>query len=215
MRKSRTARIPLTLPASLEHRREEFTVYVNSARRNIKNFAALHGWKDLTEEEFMDIVMIFDDKEGFNRALLKLAEADPETKLPATYCAALEKRTLIAVTPEYYARVYPEGAEDRSYEKLLTHEIAHRLHIRILEGDEEAMGPVWFYEGFAIFAADQFSEPHAALPGDEMIRIMNDPERGSYVKYNQIFRYFARKISLKELVSKAGATDFNEILAHK
>jgi hypothetical protein len=204
--------VPLILPDSLESRRIEFLDYVNAARVNIISFAKEYGWGVLTKKEFMDRVIIFDDKNEFNLTLLKLAEADPTKHLPDTYCAALEKRTLISVTPEYFSEVYPEGNEDRSFEKLLTHEIAHRLHIRILNGDEKAMGPIWFYEGFAIYAADQFSISDIILCKEEMIKIMKDPERGSYVNYNYIFRYFVNKVPLKELILKAKEENFNDEL---
>lgn len=203
---------PLVLPEELENRRDEFLRYIHSARENIRNFASGYCWDNLVEEEFFDQVMIFDDKKKYNTALLKLVEADCNLELPDTYCAALEKRILMAVTPEYYARVYPDGIEERSYEKLLTHEIAHRLHIRILNGDEEAMGPIWFFEGFAIFAADQFSQSKLILNKDEMTDLMRDPQRGSYVKYNYIFRYFVSKIPLPDLVFKAKQDNFSEDL---
>jgi hypothetical protein len=64
----------------------------------------------------------------------------------------------MAVSPELYAENYPEGIEEDSYEKLLAHKIAHGLHIRILNGDEGRMGPTWFFEGFAIYAVEQFRE---------------------------------------------------------
>lgn len=203
---------PLVLPEELENRRDEFLRYIHSARENIRNFASGYCWDNLVEEEFFDQVMIFDDKKKYNTALLKLVEADCNLDLPETYCAALEKRILMVVTPEYYARVYPDGIEEKSYEKLLTHEIAHRLHIRILNGDEEAMGPIWFFEGFAIFAADQFSQSKLILSKDEMTDLMRDPQRGSYVKYNYIFRYFVSKIPLPDLVFKAKQDNFSEYL---
>jgi len=209
---SASVSVPLILPDSLESRRIEFLDYVNAARVNIISFAKEYGWGVLTKEEFMDRVIIFDYKNEFNLTLLKLAEADPTKHLPDTYCAALEKRTLISVTPEYFSEVYPEGNEDRSFEKLLTHEIAHRLHIRILNGEEKAMGPIWFYEGFAIYAADQFSISDIILSKEEMIKIMKDPERGSYVNYNYIFRYFVNKVPLKELILKAKEENFNDEL---
>ncbi len=70
-----------------------------------------------------------------------------------------------------YAEIYPEGIEDKSFEKLLTHEMAHRLHIRILDGNEEAMGPIWFFEGFAIYIADQLIKPEINLSKKEMYEI--------------------------------------------
>ncbi|MGD9487511.1 MAG: hypothetical protein AB7W47_05780 [Calditrichaceae bacterium] len=207
-----TISIRLILPSSLENRRQEFLDYVNSARKNIRDFSEKYEWKDITKDEFMDSVIIFDNKNYFNKTLLKLAGADTSINLPDTYCAALEKRTLVSVSPEFYSKVYPEGIEENSFEKLLTHEIAHQLHVRILKGDEEAMGPIWFYEGFAMYVANQFSGSNIVLSKEEMIKIMGNPDRGSYIKYNYIFRYFVSKISLKELIFKAKNENFNEEL---
>lgn len=203
---------PLVLPKSLEERRIEFINYIEAARKNINAFAEMHEWQELTKEEFIDSVMLFDNKNTFNITLLKLAEADTLMELPQTYCAALEKRTLVAVSPEYYANVYPAGVENRYYEKLLTHEIAHRLHVRILNGNEEEMGPIWFYEGFAMFVADQFSNSVINLSKEKMIDIMKDPKRGSYENYSFIFRYFVKKVPIKELIKKAKDENFNDWL---
>lgn len=202
----------MVLPDSLEARRGEFQPYVDAAKANILTFAKKSGWEELAAEAFFDSAMIFDEKRNFDHTLLVLAGMDTTMQLPDTYCAALEQRTLIAVSPEYYDRAYPDGREAAAFEKLLTHEIAHRLHIRILHGDEEAMGPVWFYEGFAIYAAGQFSLSTVVLTPQEMIDVMTDPERGSYVRYNYVFRYFVDRIPLRELVTMAGRPDFNEKL---
>lgn len=203
----------LVLPASLEARRGEFVTCVDSAMGNIEVFAAQNGWGELTKEPFMDSVMIFDDKALFNQKLLAIDNADPATKLPDTYCATLEKRVLVAVTPEYYAGVYPQGVEEHSYVKLLTHEIAHQLHVRILRGIEDAMGPMWFYEGFAIYAANQFPRSVLTLSKEEMIDVMKNPERGSYEKYAFVFRYFARKAPLGELITRAKDKEFDDEMA--
>lgn len=202
----------LLLPASLERRHAEFENDVTTALVDIHEFAAKYGWQELTKKPFIDSIMIFDDKKMFDKTLLKIAGADTTMILPETYCAALENRILMAVSPEIYANVYPQGIEENSYIKLLTHEIAHRLHVRILHGDEDAMGPVWFYEGFAIFAAGKFADSEIQLSEEEMMQIMNDPERGSYLNYGYIFRYFAKKVPMKELVEHAGNKDFNEWL---
>jgi hypothetical protein len=207
--------IPVSIPKTLENRRKEFQSYVEAARNNINAFAKKYEWQNLTKDDFIDSVMIFDNKNKFNITLLKLAEADTLTELPQTYCAALEKRTLVAVSPEYYANVYPAGVESRYYEKLLTHEIAHRLHVRILNGHEEEMGPIWFYEGFAIFVAGQFSNSVINLNKEEMTDVMKDSVRGSYEKYSFIFRYFLKKVSLKELIIKAKDENFNDWLIAK
>lgn len=207
-----TAGIRLVLPASLEPHRERLTLSIDSARSVLREFAAGYGWSELTKEEFMDSVMIFGDKALFDKTLLNLAGADSSTQLPPTYCAALESRVLIAMAPEYYAEVYPEGIEPGSYSKLLVHEMAHRLHIRILNGDEDAMGPTWFFEGFAIYAANQFSNSMLQLSSDELIDVLQAPERGSYVRYNYCFRYFVKSSNLKALIATASQPGFNDSL---
>ncbi len=207
--------VRLYLPISLENRRIEFENYLVKAQKIIKGFAAEHGWEKYIHEPFMKKAMIFDDKKKFDSQLASLAEIEPETELPDTYCAALEKEVLIAVSPEYYAKVYPDGVEEDSYEKLLAHEIAHRLHIRILDGDEDAMGPVWFFEGFAVFAAYQFRINDLNLSEKEIIDIIDSPERGSYKKYAYVFRHILNRASLNELLYKAGKADFTDWIKAK
>ncbi|HXK49650.1 MAG TPA: hypothetical protein PKW56_04210 [Clostridiales bacterium] len=202
----------LILPHSLEPRRAEFEGYIVKAMENVRAFAAKYGWSSLVHESFFDKVMIFDVKNDFDRTLLELCKMDPGMVLPESYCGALEERILIAVSPEYYAKVYPQGIEPDSYVKLLTHEICHRLHVRILNGDEEAMGPVWFFEGFAIFAADQFTQSKLKLTEDEIWSIVENSERGSYEKYSHVFKYFVNRIPLKELVVNAKRKDINNWL---
>ena len=202
----------LLLPASLEPRRAEFEGYIAKAMENVRAFAAKYGWSSLVHESFFDKVMIFDVKKDFDRTLLKLCKMDPGMVLPESYCGALEERNLIAVSPEYYDKVYPAGREPDSFIKLLTHEICHRLHVRILNNDEEAMGPVWFFEGFAIFAADQFTQSKIKLTEADIWNIVNDPDRGSYEKYSHVFKYFADKIPLKELVANAKREDLTDWL---
>jgi len=203
---------PIILSASLESRRKEFERYVLSARERIQTFAQQYHWDSLTTESFFDSVMVFDKKEEFDKALLKISDADTSIVLPKTYSAALEKRILIVVSPEIYTNNYPEGVEINHYEKSLTHEIAHRLHIRILNNKEDLMGPIWFYEGFAIYAADQFKGSKTQLTIDEIWTIIKDTERGSYEKYGYIFRYFVKVIPLEDLVNKAGENDFDNWL---
>jgi len=211
----RQIEVPVVLPKSLENRRNELETYVLNAMDNIDSFRGANQWNLHAKEPFMDSVMIFDEKKDFDHQLLLLAGMDTTTQLPETYCGALEKGILVVVAPEIYSRVYLEGIETDSYVKLLTHEIAHRLHIRILNGNEEAMGPVWFYEGFAIFVANQFGKSDLILSRDEMVAIINDPERGGYVKYGFVFRHVVNRIPLQELIERAGKDDFNQWVISK
>jgi len=210
-----TFEIPIVLSDSLTSRKPEFNTYLGNAITKINLFAQRYGWNKLVEESFMDSYMVFDNRKDYDKKLSILSDMDENTEFPVTYCGALEKRILITVSPEMYADVYPQGIEERSYEKLLTHEIAHRLHIRILNGDEDAMGPIWFYEGFAIFAADQFSKSDIILNPSEISKIINNPNRISYLKYGNIIRYFVKKIPLHQLIEKAKEDNFNEWLFSK
>ena len=115
---------------------------------------------------------------------------------------------LMSVSPELYRSLYPQGDEESTYEKLLTHEMAHRLHIRILGGNEEAMGPVWFYEGFALYAAGQFERIASHLTAAEIWDVVNAEERGDYRQYATLFRHFLDKAPLQQLIDMAGQVGF-------
>ncbi len=171
-------------------------------------FAERHGWGHLTGKSFADRAAMFDSKEAFDRAVIEVCELDPSTRLLPTACAALERRVLLSVSPELYARVYPEGVEEGSFEKLLAHEMAHRLHIRILDGDEDAMGPVWFFEGFAIHAAGQFRDSAPRLSHGEIWETIRSRTRGSYARYASVFGHLLKYAELAELVAMAGREDF-------
>jgi hypothetical protein len=200
--------ISLLLDGSLEPKRLALQRTLWLAQRRLRDFALQHGWGIHVQEPFAVQAQIFSAKQSFDRALLELCNMDINIELPATYCAALEKNILLCVSPELYQQVYPEGVEEDSFEKLLAHEMAHRLHIRVLGGDEEAMGPVWFYEGFALYAANQFERSLLYLSSDDIWNIVGVKERGNYQQYATVFRYFLSKVSLQQLVEMAGQQDF-------
>ena len=89
------------------------------------------------------------------------------------------------------------------------------VHIRILDGDEDAMGPIWFFEGFAILAADQFRDKIEVPEESEMLGIINCKERTSYKRYGDVIRYLIKKVPLPELVRMAGREDFIEWIIEK
>jgi hypothetical protein len=200
--------VPLRLDGALEPEREALRRALLGAQRRLRDFAERNGWDELIEEPIADRVVVHADKARFDRDLLALVGMDTDTELPRTYCAALEKGVLVSMSPAFYDEVYPKGREEAAFEKLWTHELAHRLHVRILHGDEAAMGPVWFYEGFAINAAGQFATTAPQLEIDEIWRIVGDPERGDYARYATVFRHFAARALLPELVRRAGDGDF-------
>lgn len=205
-------RIPLALPPSLEPRRESLEKAMLEAQRRLKRFASEYGWGVHVGESFADRAEIFDDKEKFDLALKEITGTDQSVEFPRTFSAALEHRVLLCVSPPLYRKNYPEGIEEHAYEKLITHEMAHRLHIRILGGNEDAMGPIWFFEGFALFAAGQFEHEKESLTASQIAEVMTAEERGSYRLYAAVFRYFAKSTPVPELVEKARSDDFTSWL---
>lgn len=160
---------------------------------------------------FIDRVEIFGTKESFDAAVSGATGISP-AGLPKSFCACLEGRIFRGVSPELYKENYPEGIEDAAYEKLIAHEIAHRLHVGVLEGAEEKMGPIWFFEGFAIVAADQFRETMPRLTMQMMLDIIRDDKRGSYRQYAAVMKHALAKVELSQMVAKAGGDDFSEWL---
>jgi len=202
---------PLSIPPALEGERPALRAAVRDAQRRIVRFAATYGWARLVEEPFATEARIFDRKADFDRDAIALTGSEPATLLPKTFSAGLERGVLIAVSPALYAANFPEGARDPAgYEKLLAHEIAHRLHVRILDGHEDDMGPIWFFEGFAVYAAGQWAED-AWDPEPELLdSVLRSSRRGSYRDYGKVFRFFARRVPLRDLIGQAAKPRFAE-----
>jgi hypothetical protein len=208
-------KIPVLLDQALEPQREILESMLLAAQTRLRAFATTYGWQAHVQRPFATQAHIYATKAGFDHDLLEVSGMDTTIELPRTYCAALEQDILMCVSPALYQEIYPEGDGECAFEKLITHEMAHRLHIRILGGDEDAMGPVWFYEGFALFAASQFEQLQLTLTLDDMWRVMGEAERGSYKQYAAVFRHLVGKVSLLELVQNAGREDFTDWLKRK
>jgi len=202
-------KIPLILPEKLENRRKEFEEAIISARERVQKFAEQYNWENLTKESFMDSAIIFDSKPEFDRTILELTNTDTSFNLPKSFSAGLEQRTLTVVSPKLFLDIAPRPVnEEDYYEKVIAHEIFHRLHIRIIDGDEDAMGSLWVFEGFAVFASNQYNNSKANLTEDEIWEIVESTERGNYEEYKFVFSYFVDKVELKQLLKKAGDDDF-------
>ncbi|MCK5398877.1 hypothetical protein KAJ26_02550 [bacterium] len=203
--------IPIILSPELEHERELLNSWIIKAQKELKAFACKFEWEGLMDKPFAKSAEIYDKKSEYDYRLKELCNVDQSVQLPKEYSAALEEDIFISVSPELYSKNYPDGIEDDSFQKLITHEMAHRLHVRILKGDEDAMGPIWFFEGFALFAAGQFINDPIDMQIEDMISIITNKERGSYRLYAKLFRNLLKTMSLTELVSQAGGPEFNII----
>ena len=207
--------IPLTLPKSLESQRPLFEKYLINAQKRLIHFAINHGWEKHIKESFADKAIIFETHKDFKNYLIKSGLLDNSMEIPKTYSAVLENKELLLVSPEVYAENYPDGIEEDSYEKLMCHEMVHRLHVKILNGDEDKMGPVWFYEGFAIYGSNQFENMNIQLSESEMSEILKSKKRIDYKKYGVMIRYFLKTKSLSDLVQNAHDIGFNDYLTDK
>jgi hypothetical protein len=200
--------IRLVLPDDHPAALVEYRTYLHAAQTHLRTFAKKYRWEQYLEDPFITEMRVFNQKTAFDRAMIDHFSLELES-LPETYCAALEDKILFIVTPELYSKVYPEGREPSFYEKLITHELAHRFHIRLLAGDEEAMGPRWFYEGFATFVADQFAVRNYSLKEDEVRQLLLEETSGTYLQFNALFELVLTKVPLVQLILKAKEQNFS------
>lgn len=160
------------------------------------------------DKPLADSAEIYASKPEWDNRLREIVPEAPKV-IPKTYSAAIENGILLAVSPDVYFANYPDGkSEPYAFKKLITHEFAHRLHVRICKGNEEKMGPLWFFEGFAIYAANQLNYNPPKLTDKEIWDIANAKERGSYLKYNVVFRHFLNGRPLPTFMEESMQTDF-------
>lgn len=199
----------LTTSPSLAPRRAELAAAVVRAETVMRGFAARNGWRREGAVRAFDSVEIFDDQRALFRRILELDHMPLDTPMPVSgLAAAIEGRVLVALSPEAYARVAASyAAVPEAWPRLLAHEMVHRLHVEVLQGDEEAMGPQWFYEGFACYGAGQrIDEGIAYASAAEALSAVRG--KAPYSKYLAAVRYFARRTSVPRLVARAGRSDF-------
>lgn len=198
------------VPAGLKHRREAIARAAQAAIGMVEAFAKANDWSELTQEPFFNRIEIFETKEALWTRILELNEVSDIPPPTDAVTGALEKETLMAIPFEEARRARPEYFRtERDWVQALAHEIVHRLHVRILSGDEEAMGPQWFYEGFAVIGSGQ------PLGCDIEVRDVGHAldlaaatDRGAYACYAAALRFFMRRIPLKRLVQRAADPDF-------
>lgn len=203
--------IPLELPPAEEERRNWFETIISNAQRRISEFASDYLWDMYVTTPLIKKFQVC-TKEQFDKEVILAFQLDPETNIPKTYSAVIANDVLLAVIPETYAENYPDGQEEEAYEKLLAHELAHALHIRILEGKEEEMGPRWFYEGFALLAANQLQHVPEKISKEDMQKIINTDESVSYVYYRRIMDELLCQMDLKNAVTCARSQSFKFIV---
>jgi GNAT superfamily N-acetyltransferase len=190
----------MKLAPSLEDQRETFRQTVAAAQNRMTAFAEAHQWGAYAIDPFVKSVRFFDSKVAFDDAVRFAFQLDESTVVPRTASAIVANGELLIVSPDLYLELYPLGEEEAFYEKLIAHEFAHELHIRVLNGEEEKMGPKWFFEGFALHAADQFTTEPNQLSEQEVWKIIEEDQDATYRLYKEVISYLLGHFSLEELV---------------
>jgi hypothetical protein len=196
----------MVLPSALEPRRDALAREVVAGHTITARFAAAHGWGARMTDLFR-AVEIFASQGALWRRVLALNGLAPRPLPTKGLAGGVEKGLLVLVTPEEYRRVQPDyAAVDGAYRRLIAHEVAHRLHVSILRGDDDAMGPVWFYEGFAVVASgDLRTAPVTTAQAWEATQAKGP---GSYRRYAAALRCFMGQVKIEQLVARAGRPDF-------
>ncbi|MBI5631233.1 MAG: hypothetical protein HY921_10170 [Elusimicrobia bacterium] len=206
---------PIRLPVELEAARGEVAGLVNQATTMVAEFAKSRGWAKEAEVSQFDSVEIFSSQDALWRRIVELDKFPADTKLPTDgLAAALESRILLAVAPREYKRLRPEyAAQKEAWVRLLAHELVHRLHVQILGGNDDAMGPGWFFEGFAVVGAGQSLKPAIKYTtAKEALDGAATKGRGAYARYAAAVRFFMSKVHLSELLKRAGQENFEDWL---
>jgi hypothetical protein len=204
----------LVVPDGYEGRRAEIAGSVVTAMSIVSDFAAKYGWSAYLTEPFFNSVEIYLSHQALWRRILDLNRQENIPMPTDALTAALEKNVLAAIVYEEAKRTRPEyflSWED--WTRALSHEIIHRLHIRLLDGDEDAMGPRWFFESFAIIGSGQLlGKDLQAENAGQAIEFAHSEGRGSYAKYAAALRFFAQRTPLPKILARAGGKDFEEWL---
>lgn len=212
-----SVRAHLTVAEGLRGHEDEIAAAVVRAHEIVQSFARSHGWDEPAAATLFEQVEVFDTQDALWRRILALNAMPLDTPLPTPgLAAALESRVLVAVRAEEYSRIQPEYAARReSWARLLAHELVHRLHVEILRGNQDAMGPSWFFEGLAVVGSGQdFDEGLEYSTAADALRGVSDRESPlAYRRFAAAVRFFSRQRPLPVLVEKAGHADFESFLA--
>lgn len=143
-------------------------------------------------------VVHFNSKALFDSEMIKLSNGQLKS-LPRTYVAVGESGILRTISQEAYLKIHPNHNK-RDFVNILVHEAFHIFHARTYS--DEGMGPVWFFEGMAIVAADQYID-EVTLTKDEMRAVASTKERGDYKKYGFMVRELKKTYPLDDMLQKA------------
>ncbi len=186
---------------------------IQNALDRIKAFVDANHLSTGGVKQLVTNAIIYDKYDIFLKDVIPLLDLPKDVIAQASISGTIINRVLYIVSPRLYTDIYPiEGQTVLGYEKLITHELAHQLHIDILNGDEDKMGPRWFYEGFAIHVAHQFVDKKA-LDKKQIIKIIENELNVTYDQYASLFEEVLKIYELKEIIKIADKESFkNELI---
>jgi len=202
----------MSVPSNTKKKKKRWAKDVVKGWQIVKGFAKRYKWQKYTKHSFFDKVELYQTQKELWQRILELHNLPKNKKLPTKgLVAALEKRVLLAVLPETYKKLQPaHGGAKGAYPRLLAHEMAHRLHVAILHGKENQMGPQWFFEGFAVVVSGDMQGPE--LQKSQLWKATKSKGDGSYRKFAQALRFLMKRIPLPQLVQQAGKPGFEQWL---
>jgi hypothetical protein len=185
----------------------KFNAIVQSATSEVLSFSKRHRLKIERQEDFVETVVHYESKAEFDKMISSHPNWQKGSMVPATYAGLGMKKEFHVISLRAYKKMHPSDTDD-DYLKLLVHELAHLLHIAAIGGREDEMGPMWFFEGLACFAADQYPKS-TSLPIQRIDEILSDTKRGSYAEYAAMLRGLTQKESIADLTKRASSKDFS------
>lgn len=210
--------IPMDVPRNIAlQQKMEFENAVNDGQARLLAFAKEHGLAGLIiNKPLIERAVLLENKEAFDSKLRELSGLPSSYQIPKSFVATPERGIFWTIPKEQIAALNPKDAEDTDfYQKLVAHELAHLLHIRYLNGNEDGMGPVWFYEGFAVVASHQYLSFGWDNFKREFEDVVHNPIRGDYRQYGFLVRRLMEKTSVKSLFEQAKTKDFNSWVISK
>ena len=152
-------------------------------------------------------VQVYGSKLRFDQVMRSSPGWPPNVTVPRTYLGVAQDRVLRVVSWPAYHDVHPDHGKSE-YHALIAHEIAHLLHVAAVNGRDQDMGPVWFYEGFAVLVAGQYLG-HPLPNPNRMREILHSDKRGDYREYGALVRGLAARVPIAELLRRAMRPNFS------
>lgn len=206
----------LRLQAPLESERAFYATSVQEAVNDVADNFRRWGFA-VAPGSLVRHVEVFADLPTAKATLAKAFGASPED-VPDTFGGVATNDRFFLASPDLFRTTWDKlyGAatwEERTYHRLMLHELTHTAHAQYAAkvlGDEEKMGPSWFFEGFACYSAGQFSE-QPALSKADFARQLAEIQAGKKVGYQTFARMvytLAAKVPVPLLLRHAGDPEF-------